>query len=418
MKPVSPKHPPLSGFTLVEMLVSVTVLVLIMAFIAQMMNSATISTTLSGKHVDSDAEARLVFDRMSADFARMSHRTDVDFIFAKQPYYQQMETSGGLSGETSGTDCRMFFYSESPAYPAAVSGTDSSSVALIGYTVNTTGTSYTPAYSLQRLSKGLTLNTQINQSSGGSGNETSSMLFLTATGQGGLPLTPTGLLNSESAVIGVYPDPPSDVSDYDLLSPEVFRMDFAYEVKDLSNPIAPTTAYSNYPCAFFVKGATNIETINNYAPPQTAVFGAHPAVGDRWYDTNTNRAYRCTNLISNTTSTGGTQTIPIWTPNGMADVNAIVVTIAILDQRTRKLLPNDTILSTIASAFLAPTEAGLNPKLQSGGTSTQPQLTADLWQSELNTLLTQNTSASNAQIPASVLGQVRIYQRFFNLNNN
>jgi uncharacterized protein (TIGR02599 family) len=122
-----------TAFTLVEMLVSVAVLVLLMTFVAQMMNSTMLSTTLSGKHVDTDGEARLVFDRMAVDFGRMFRRNDVDYIFSKQPDPNNPNSLGA----TSGSSDEMFFYSEAPAYFAApISGTNyNSSVALTGYSL-------------------------------------------------------------------------------------------------------------------------------------------------------------------------------------------------------------------------------------------------------------------------------------------
>jgi len=408
-----------AGFTLVEMLVSVAVLVLIMTFIAQMMNSTSISTTLSGKHLDADAEARLVFDRMSFDFARMSRRTDVDFDFVKQPDYDQLLTTTGTIGvNTSGTVPQMFFYSEAPAYAVSdLSGAnDNSSVALIGYTVNTTGTASVPAYSLQRLSKGLTLNTSPNDASAGSGTS-QSMVFLTFPGPNTSPLPASTLQYSEGGVIGEYPDPPVDTSDYDLLSPEVLRMDFCFQVKDLSNPYSPGTVYSNYPVAFFSSNAANKRYIEKAPPTQTAVTGPHPAVGDRWYDTLDNRSYVCTSLLS-TGTTATPLTYPTWTPNGLADVKAIVVAIAILDQGSRKvILQNPLSLPAIADTFWCPTEGGLNPKAEGNSTiATAPQLMADLWQNELTTNL--DTWRSTNTSLATAASQVRIYQRFFYLNNN
>jgi prepilin-type N-terminal cleavage/methylation domain-containing protein len=426
MKPAIPPHNPRSGFTLVEMLVSVTVLVLIMTFIAQIMNSATISTTLSGQHVDTDSEARLVFDRMNADFAAMSHRTDVDFVFAKQPNYLALATASGTSTNLSGTDAEMFFYSEAPAYPVSASGAAGSPVALIGYTINTTGSSYVPAYSLQRLSKGLSLNATVNQSVGNTDAETDSMVFLTSTAQGMLPFPVTNLLNAESGVIGSYPYPPSDMSDYDLLSPEVLRMDFTFQVKDLTT--ANSTVYSNYPIGFLPSPQKTTASITNAlsiedAPPPTSypytVSGIFPKVGDRYYDTSVNRAYACTNIIPTTTSGGLTQNVPVWTPNGMADVKAIVVSIAILDQRTRRLIPaSSTYLDTIASALETPSEYGLNPRAQTLSSTDLPTLTADIWESELTAMLQPSQESSSTSVPSSILGQVRVYQRFFYLNNN
>jgi prepilin-type N-terminal cleavage/methylation domain-containing protein len=94
------------AFTLVEMLVSVAVLVLILVFTAQMMNSTTISTGLSNKHGDADSQARMVFDRIARDFAGMPQRQDVDFLFEKQQ-------SGNAS--TVSND-EIFFYSQAPAF--------------------------------------------------------------------------------------------------------------------------------------------------------------------------------------------------------------------------------------------------------------------------------------------------------------
>jgi prepilin-type N-terminal cleavage/methylation domain-containing protein len=419
MKPVSQRNQA-AGFTLVEMLVSVAVLVLIMTFIAQMMNSATISTTLSGAHVDTDAEARLIFDRMQDDFSRMSHRTDVDFAFEKQPDYTGLNISG-TGTASSGTGAEMFFYSEAPAY-AAASGTYPSTVALIGYTVNITGGSagtasnYIPAYSLERLSKGLSLSPS---STGGGGNEASYMLFLSSPNQVSLPIAATGLLNSESQVIGTNGEAPLDTTDYDLLSPEVLRMDFVFQVKDLTNPNHVSTVYSNYPCAFFQSGAANMETISNSPPSTAAVTGPHPAVGDRWYDASTNRTYLCANLISTTVSSGTPQTYAIWKPNGLADVDAIVVTIAIIDQKSRKQLQAINALDYIPNQLEAPVEGYLNPKISGGNASDAPQLTADLWQSQLNDMIAAASGPSpNSTVPINILSQVRIYQRFFYLNNN
>jgi type II secretory pathway component PulJ len=411
------------AFTLVEMLVSVAVLILIMTFIAQMMNSTTLSTTLSGKQVDTDAEARLVLDRMAVDFGRMSRRSDVDFLFSKQPEPITLHTSSSSDGGTSGTSASMFFYSEAPAYAASsTSGSNyNSTVALIGYYLNTTGSAEigVPAYSLQRLSKGLTLNALSSQ--GSSDGSTDAMLFLTSTGQGGLPLAASSLGGAESAVIGTSESnyQPSDMSDYDVLSPEVLRMDFCFQVKDLSNPNAPGTVYSNFPIAYFQSGAANITTIADVPPSQQPLNGQlHPVVGDRYYDTDANRGYVCTSLIS-TTTTAGTQTLPIWTPNGLADVDAIVVGIAILDQNTRRPLqasPNYlSYLGQLSSALLTPTDAALNPK-SSNNPDRPPQLMADLWQTELNKML-PGLQSSNPLL-ATAVAQLHVYQRFFYLNNN
>src|SRR4051812_22771165 len=121
------------AFTLTELIIAVGVLTLLTSFVAQLVNNATIVTTHSRKRIDADGQARLVFDRISGDFAKMLKRTDVDYLFSKQ----------------TGND-RMFFYSEAPAYydGGASSIKPHSSVALVGYRINT-------SYQIERLGKEL-----------------------------------------------------------------------------------------------------------------------------------------------------------------------------------------------------------------------------------------------------------------------
>jgi hypothetical protein len=171
-------------------------------------------------------------------------------------------------------------------------------------------------------------------------------------------------------------------------------LEFCFEVKDLTNPSSPATAYSNYPIAHFGSGATNHNT--------AAAFAPGGVVGDRWYDTTNNRANLCTSV-----SGTGSNAVPTWTPNGMSDVTAIIVAIAILDTNSRKLVPNQ--LATISADLPDPTES----QLQLSGSG--PQLMAEQWQSALNA--TSPTFASAARIPIPVASQIRVYQRFFYLNN-
>lgn len=94
-----------AAFTLVELLVSLAVLSLIIILVGELINSAALSTTLSGKQINTDSQARMLFDRMAIDFSHMPPNTDVDFIFSKQ----------------TGSD-KMFFYSEAPGYYDTSSG--------------------------------------------------------------------------------------------------------------------------------------------------------------------------------------------------------------------------------------------------------------------------------------------------------
>lgn len=399
-----------AAFTLVEMLVSVAVLLVIMAFVSQMMNSTTASTAMSGKHLDADTQARLVFDRMAADFAGMPHRTDVDFIFSKQP-----DPVSGLG--SSGSNDIMFFYSEAPAYSGATNPATISTVALTGYSCNSAGGNAPglPAYSLLRFSMGLTWDGA--SSPGG-------MVFLTSTTSGATLVTgnnviltypiPASTFAGNPSWSGDIGSPPTyavtsstNYQEYtDVLSNDVLRFEYCFEVKDLTNPNSPGSAYSNYPIAHFGSSALNTGTATSFAnfpfPFTTSNGVSHPLVGDRWYDTTNNRAYICT--AAGTTAS--------WASNGMADVKAIVVAIAMLDQTSRKLLSTNQ-LGNIAGAFKDPTEdAASTTGLLTSTANPTPHLMAEVWQNALNV-----PNPFGTGIPTTVAAQVRVYQRFFYLNN-
>ena len=53
--------------------------VIIIFMFAQLMTSATAVTRTAHKHIDTDTQARVVFDRMALDFAQMLKRTDIDY---------------------------------------------------------------------------------------------------------------------------------------------------------------------------------------------------------------------------------------------------------------------------------------------------------------------------------------------------
>jgi prepilin-type N-terminal cleavage/methylation domain-containing protein len=371
------------GFTLTELLVAMAVLILVVAFVSQLMNSTTMSTNMSKNHGDADTQARLVFDRMAADFAGMPRRTDIDFVFSKQ----------------AGND-KMYFYSMAPSFYDATkfSGTSAllkDSTALVGYSIYPGGASTNfSAYSLLRLSKGLTWSS--SQPANGPGG----MMFLTIPSPGSLPIlgSTNGLAFTQSSAIGTSPSyDASGSSDYttynDTLSSEVLRFEYCFQVKDLTRPNAPSSAYSQYPVANFGNGASNTTTIGSQPTKPTA--------GDRWYDTQANRAYVCTGYVA--TSTGSSA---VWTPNGLSDVTAIVAGIAVLDSNNRKIAANH--LADISNALADPTDAQLRP-----GSGTNPQLMADIWGAALE----QSNFASSVSVPNIAAAQIRVYQRFFYLNN-
>jgi len=131
-----------TGFTLAELLVSMSVLLLVVFVSARLINSATTVTILDQKRMDTDSEARQILDRMAIDFAQMVKRIDVD-------YYVKLANQQRLQND------QIAFYSAVPGY-YPLSGAQSP-VSLVGYRVNSNATS--PSYNkMERLGKGLVWN--------------------------------------------------------------------------------------------------------------------------------------------------------------------------------------------------------------------------------------------------------------------
>src|SRR6266516_3792529 len=148
------------AFTLAELLVSVFVITLIILMVTQLMTSATAITRTGHKHIDTDTQARSVFDRMALDLAQMLKRTDVDY-FVKGPANYNTHGHGqghgwghGLGTNQQGSD-QIAFFSQVPGYyPSGAQ----SPISLVAYRVNQRngGGGANPAYlKLERMAKGL-----------------------------------------------------------------------------------------------------------------------------------------------------------------------------------------------------------------------------------------------------------------------
>jgi type II secretory pathway pseudopilin PulG len=339
-----------TAFTLVELLVSMTVLTLLIVAVSQMVSGTTTISTSNRQHLDADGQARLVFDRMALDFARMVKRPDVDYIFKDASVVTQ-----------PGND-KFFFYSEAPAYfdpaddPAAATAAAQSSLALIGYRINS-ATQANP-YQLARLSKGLTW----DESSGSATDPLKdpapgSIVFLSYPAASPSPAAaPTPFpastlaghwpqtLGSSPGYNGDDPDPlhPS----YHVISPQVCRLEICYLLKP-----AVQSDGTTLPAVY---------SLSPFRAPHTSI-------------------------------------------SGLQDVRAIVVALVVLDQTSRQIAPD---LSHLTAAF---------PDIAADGTglgATPPILMAKMWQDKLDS----GTVAATAQIPQAAAGQLRIYQRHFYLD--
>jgi len=126
------------------------VLSLLVVLVAQLVGGALASFTAARKQVDADTQARLIFDRMAADFANMLQRSDLDFSSFKQP--------GNL--QSGPANDQLAFYARGIGYFSSASTPPPSSQratqALVAYYMDTDPFFYggkKPV--LQRIGKGL-----------------------------------------------------------------------------------------------------------------------------------------------------------------------------------------------------------------------------------------------------------------------
>jgi type II secretory pathway component PulJ len=375
MKHHSPTRP-LEAFTLLELLVSMSILTLLIVFVAQLVSSASAVTTNSRKHMDADAQARLVFDRMAVDFGRIAKTKSADAVFYKN-------TASG----TSAINDAMFFYSEGSGYweGTATDFTNRSSSSLIGYRINS-------SLQLERLGKMLSWdNSKYSPPTGGG------MVTLSYKAGSAIP-DPSSTILGNWTTLGTTAGASNSAfadgkdGDYHVIGDQVYRMEILFLLADgtISNkPIKNTGTTTSNLTATNPPGVTDGKGVNF-----------------RWYDTSSGIGYICTNAT--VTTNGGTVTSvanALWNRIGIQDVSAIIVALAILDNGSRKFV---TSASQMDSALPDPTTQDLTTTPPN-----PPKLMAQTWEAAVNS----TNFASKSGIPQAAASQVRIYQRTFYLNN-
>jgi hypothetical protein len=204
-----------NAFTLVEMLVSIAVLTLLVLMFTQLINNAATIARPANKHIDTNTQARAVFDRMAVDFGRMLKRTDVDYYFKagsnKYPGNSGGHSKGGgAQGQTELND-QIAFYSQVPGYSTG----SPSPISLVGYRVN--GLSTSASYNkLERLGKGLLWN-GISNLNVNNQNTLKPIFFL-----------PVQIINIWPAATNNSADANGD---YETIGPQVFRFEYYYLLK-------------------------------------------------------------------------------------------------------------------------------------------------------------------------------------------
>jgi prepilin-type N-terminal cleavage/methylation domain-containing protein len=180
------------AFTLVEMLVSMSVLALLVVLVSRLFVSATNATTAGNRQMDSDLQSRLVFDRLAIDLAQMIKRIDVD-------YYVKSDVDA-----QTGND-RIALFSEVPGYYPSTGS--ASPVSLVAYRINSDSGSGS-FNKMERMGKGLLW-------TGVSNSQTPLTFGLT-----------TIFTNWRAATSASTAD-----ADYEIIGPQIFRFEYYYQLK-------------------------------------------------------------------------------------------------------------------------------------------------------------------------------------------
>jgi prepilin-type N-terminal cleavage/methylation domain-containing protein len=206
-----------AAFTLVEIMVAVAVLTILILLATQLLNSATAITRVGIKHINTDAQARAVLDRIGMDIAKMIKRSDLDY-YVKQPNGYNGHSQGHgwgrrLRSGQQGSDQCAFFSSVPGYYPAGTSPVQQQSpVSLVAYRINQISGSAN-YMQLERMAKGLLWNGTQNQN-----NDPYPLVFLPNT---------ISAVNSWTAAV-TDDNAQSLDPDYEAVGPQVFRMEYWY----------------------------------------------------------------------------------------------------------------------------------------------------------------------------------------------
>jgi prepilin-type N-terminal cleavage/methylation domain-containing protein len=200
------------GFTLVELLVSITLLALMVTLLARLIVNATNTIQIGQKRIDVDGQVRPLFERMALDFSQMVQRSDVDF------YGKGTTTGGAMTGGALSTiNDKIAFYSGVPGDYAAGS---QSPFSVIAYKVNSsTATTSKDVYTrCQRMAYGLLMNGDSSDVKNG-------------------PLV-FGPTNISDIWTSVKSNATTD-SKYEVASAQVFRFEYYYLLTNGSFSVVP-----------------------------------------------------------------------------------------------------------------------------------------------------------------------------------
>jgi hypothetical protein len=220
------------------MLVAISVLALLAAFMGQLLNSSSALVATNDKHMDADAQARGTLDRIAVDLGQMVKRADAS-TYLKDPLASPAVTQTGND--------QLAFFSQVPGYFSTTSA--QSPVSLVAYRINST------TMGMERMGKGLVW----YDSTG-----TNSPLFLPKT------------------ILNVWPQATNQTADtinYESIAPGVFRFEYYYLLKGQIGPdgVSHAAALSASPYDTRITGHNSVNGFCDVAAICVALAVVDPA---------------------------------------------------------------------------------------------------------------------------------------------
>jgi hypothetical protein len=334
------------GFTLAELLVSVFVLVIVLFMVARLMTSATAITRTGHKQIDTDTQARVVFDRIALDFAQMLKRTDVDYYLKQRTGYNGHGNGHGWGRGRNGDlgSDQIAFFSQVPGYNPSEGAP--SPISLVAYRVNESTSGNVTYGKLERMAKDLVW----NGSTSTTGNRPVPLVFLPITIGAPYNTWPAAVKNDNSSA--------SRDDDYEVIGPGVFRFEYYYLLRN--------GRVTDWPWD--------------------------------WRDPQFQNPDQLT--ISNPRRIGLTQ------------VEAIAVTIAVIDPAGRALI------NAVSPDRMLDIAADMADFKSARGNGFGAQKIGDLeaqWQSVVESIAQTGQTPSHQIVPPEAAKTIRIYNRYFDL---
>ncbi len=377
----------MGGFTLVEVVVTIGVLVLLVLFATQLLKSAAIVTVLGQKEMDADSQTRQLLDRMALDVAQMVKRSDVDYCLKSSWFASGSPPApAGVTGVRTvlqpGNDT-IAFYSTVPGYYPSTGL--QSPVSLVAYQVYNPSPAPSPCPNcnkLQRMDKGLLWNGSTPTS-----GTPPPIVFMPVPLASPIPIAELPNPIPNPTATPAWPEIASSISswsDSEVVGPQVFRFEYYYLLKGQTNPAT----------------GENWSPIFSDTPWDTRICSC-PAASP--YPTPTPTG---TPIASPTPETECCH----YSPEGMQDVAAVVVVIAVIDPQSKVLLSDATTPPQLAQVASQLIDWG-NTACAGCPTQTQWQTTPGLLRAQW-----QKTLDGITNLPRPAMSGIRVYERYLYLS--